>query len=241
MNASNPARASLVLAVPSKGRLMELTLETFARAGLPLVKTGQDRGYRGIMQGLDGVEAAYLSASEIASHLASGRVHLGVTGEDLVREEIVSADERVDFAARLGFGHADVIVAVPQCWIDVDRVADLEDVGAQFYRQHGRRLRVATKYLNLTRRFFAERGVVSYRIVESLGATEAAPAAGAAEAVVDITSTGATLRANHLKILSDGLILQSQANLVSSRAANWTPRTRELARRIAEAVRAACP
>jgi ATP phosphoribosyltransferase len=232
--------SKIVLAVPSKGRLMELTSEVFAKAGLPLVKTGHDRGYHGVIQGTDGVEVAYLSASEIASHLASGRVHLGVTGEDLVREHIADADERVDFHARLGFGHADVIVAVPQCWIDVDSVSDLEDVGAQFYRQHGLRLRAATKYLNLTRRFFAEKGVVSYRIVESLGATEAAPAAGSAEVVVDITSTGATLMANHLKILADGIILKSQANLVGSRSAPWTVRGRETARRIVAEIRAAC-
>lgn len=231
---------TIVLAAPSKGRLMDLTAEIFARAGLPLVKTGHDRGYRGVMQGLEGVEVSYLSASEIAHHLGSGRIHLGVTGEDLIREEFSDADERVELLAPLGFGHADVVVAVPQCWIDVERVADLEDVGAQFYREHGLRLRVATKYMNLTRRFFAEKGVVSYRIVQSLGATEAAPAAGAAEAVVDITSSGATLQANHLKILEDGLILKSQANLVASRLARWTEEGREAARAIAAAIRRVC-
>lgn len=231
---------SIVLAVPSKGRLMELTAEVFARAGLRLVKTGHDRGYHGVVEGLGGVDVSYLSASEIAHHLGSGRVHLGVTGEDLIREEIPDADARVELLLPLGFGHADVVVAVPQCWIDVERVADLEDVGAQFYREHNIRLRVATKYMNLTRRFFAGKGVVSYRIVQSLGATEAAPAAGAAEAVVDITSTGATLHANHLKMLEDGVILRSQANLIASRAARWTDEARATARAIAEAVRGAC-
>jgi ATP phosphoribosyltransferase len=110
---------------------------------------------------------------------------------------------------------------VPDCWIDVGRMVDLEDVAAQFARGHGRPLRVATKYMNLTRRFFAGHGVAGYRIVESVGATEATPAAGTAELIVDITTTGTTLRANHLKVLEDGLILRSQAHLVASRAASW--------------------
>ena len=127
----------------------------------------------------------------------------------------------VEFLAPLGFGRADVVVAVPDCWIDVGSMADLEDVAAQFARVHGRRLRVATKYMNLTRRFFARQGVTGYRIVESVGATEATPAAGTAELIVDITTTGTTLRANHLKVLDDGLILKSQAHLFASRAAPW--------------------
>ena len=116
----------------------------------------------------------------------------------------------MEFLAPLGFGRADVVVAVPDCWIDVVRMADLEDVAAQFARVHGRRLRVATKYLNLTRRFFASAGVAGYRIVESVGATEGTPAAGTAELIVDITTTGTTLAANHLKVLEDGLILCSR-------------------------------
>jgi ATP phosphoribosyltransferase len=119
----------------------------------------------------------------------------------------------VTVAARLNFGPAKVIVAVPDCWLDVASMADLDDVAEQFYRAHGRRLRVATKYQNLTRRFFAEKGVTGYRILESLGATEGAPAAGSAELIVDITTTGSTLAANHLRILDDGLILDSCAVL----------------------------
>ncbi|MEC9367264.1 MAG: ATP phosphoribosyltransferase, partial [Pseudomonadota bacterium] len=178
-------------------------------------------GYRGEFAGLEDVEIAFLSASEIAQQLRSGRAHLGVTGEDLVRESIADTDEKVDFLRPLGFGGADVVVAVPECWIDVQRMSDLEDVGALFYREHGRRLRVATKYPNLTRRHFAAAGVAGYRIVESLGATEGTPAAGTAEIIVDITTTGTTLKANHLKVLDDGVILRSQAMLVASKAAMW--------------------
>ena len=168
---------------------------------------------------------AYLSASEIARHLQLGRIHLGVTGEDLVREYIADADERCHFSARLGFGKADVVVAVPECWIDVDSVGALEEVATTFHSQRGRRLRVATKYMNLTRRFFAEHGFGSYRIVESLGATEGTPAAQTAEVIADITTTGATLKANHLKVLTDGVILRSQACLIASRVADWSPRS----------------
>lgn len=220
--------ADLVLAVPSKGRLQENCQAFFARAGLPLVQARGNRDYRGQMGGLPGVEIAYLSASEIARELSAGHVHLGVTGEDLIREAIPDADARIAFVTPLGFGHANVVVAVPQAWIDVADMADLDDVASAFRARHGRRFRVATKYIETTRRFFAEKGVTDYRIIESLGATEGTPAAGAAEAIVDITTTGSTLAANGLKVLSDGVILKSQANLVGALRARWTDGARRL-------------
>jgi len=155
---------------------------------------------------------------------------MGVTGEDLVRETLPDADAKLVLLTPLGFGYANVVVAVPQAWIDVKSMADLEDVAAAFRARRGARMRVATKYLNLTRRFFAERHVTDYRIVESLGATEGAPAAGQAELIVDITTTGATLAANALKILDDGVILRSEANLVASLTAPWNDKTKETAR-----------
>jgi ATP phosphoribosyltransferase len=195
-----------------------------------MAKGGGARDYRGSIAGLANVEVAYLSASEIASQLARGAVHLGVTGEDLVRESIVNADSKVALIEGLGFGFANVVVAVPQAWIDVRSMADLDDVSTEFRTQHNRRMRVATKYINLTRGFFARHGVVDYRIVESAGATEGAPASGTAELIVDITTTGATLAANGLKVLDDGVMLKSQANLVASRQADWSPHARETAR-----------
>jgi ATP phosphoribosyltransferase len=213
--------ADLSIAVPSKGRLKDEASELFERAGIGLRKSGHERFYRGALDGLDGVEVVYFSAAEIVHQLKAGRVHLGVTGEDLIRETLGDVDGSVEFLRPLGFGRADVVVAVPDCWIDVGSMADLDDVAAQFARAHGRRLRVATKYMNLTRRFFAGHGVTGYRIVESAGATEATPAAGTAELIVDITTTGTTLRANHLKVLEDGLILKSQAHLFASRATSW--------------------
>ena len=224
--------APLVLAVPSKGRLQENATAFFARAGLEFVQGRGARDYRGAIQDLPGVEVAFLSASEIVGQLAQGLAHFGVTGEDLVREQVGDVEAALTLLAPLGFGRAHVVVAAPQAWIDVRTMADLEDVAADFRAKRGQRMRVATKYVNLTRRFFAEHGVTDYRIVESLGATEGAPAAGGAELIVDITTTGATLAANSLKTLDDGVILRSQANLVASLKADWSPAAREAARLI---------
>lgn len=212
----------LILALPSKGRLMEQCDELLRKAGFVITKSGSARGYRGEIASLPNIEVSFVSSSEIASRLRTGAVHMGITGEDLVREAGAILDDRVGFDMKLGFGHADVVVAVPASWLDVNRVADLETMAMAFRRSHGHRLRVATKYLNLTRRFFAASHVASYRIVESLGATEGAPAAGLAELIVDITTTGATLKANGLKILEDGIILRSEANLMTSNVAKWT-------------------
>lgn len=220
--------SSLVVAVPSKGRLQENAAAFFARAGLDLKYSARD--YRGSLAGMEDVEIAFLSAADIVAELAEGNVHLGITGEDLIRETLADAQAKVELLAPLGFGHADVVVAVPRAWIDVKTMADLEDVAAAYRARRGERMRVATKYVHLTRRFFAARHVSDYRIVESLGATEGAPAAGKAELIVDITTTGATLAANALKVLDDGTILRSQANLVASLGADWTPKTLETAR-----------
>lgn len=221
--------APLVLAVPSKGRLQENATAFFGRAGLSFVQARGSRDYRAAIAGLDGAEVAFLSASEIGAQLASGACHLGITGEDLIREQIADADASVEMLTPLGFGHANVVVAVPQAWIDVRSMADLDDVAADMRARSGRKLRVATKYVNLTRRFFASHGLADYRIVESLGATEGAPAAGTAEIIVDITSTGSTLTANALKVLDDGVMLSSEANLVASVRAPWSPRARAAA------------
>jgi ATP phosphoribosyltransferase len=222
----------LTLALPSKGRLMEQCSEMLARAGLVVTKSGSARGYKGEIAGMPLLEVNFVSSSEIAQFLKTGAAHLGVTGEDLLRETMADCDERVSFLRPCGFGHADVVVAVPAAWIDVRRMSDLEEMALSFRRVHGRRVRVATKYMNLTRRFFALKGVTGYRIVESLGATEGAPAAQLAELIVDITTTGSTLHANGLKVLDDGVILKSQANLVSSKLASWSSALRSAERQL---------
>ena len=230
--------APFVLAVPSKGRLQENAQAFFRRAGLMLVQPRGPREYRGTLDGIAGVEIAYLSAAEITTQLAQGAVHLGVTGEDLVREMIPDTEAKVVLVEKLGFGHANVAVAVPQAWIDVRTMADLDDVATAFRARHDRKMRVATKYVNLTRAFFSRHGIIDYRIVESLGATEAAPGAGTAELIVDITTTGATLAANGLKVVEDGIILRSQANLVAARQATWGAEERDIARALLDRVAA---
>ncbi len=227
---------TLTLAIPSKGRLMESTEALFRRAGLELRRSGADRGYRGGIDGLGDIEVAFLSAGEIPEAILSGKAGLGVTGEDLLREAVAGGGEPFEIMLRLGFGPADVVVAVPECWLDVASMSDLDEVSVAFHARHGRRLRVATKYVNLTRKFFASRGVTGYRIVESLGATEGAPAAGTAEAIVDITTTGSTLRANALKILDDGVILKSQAVLAAHPKAAKVKVAAELAEKLRRAV-----
>jgi len=228
----------LVLAIPSKGRLKEQCEDWLADCGLPVRAIGGDRGYAARLDGLPEVEVRLVSASEIATSLYAGEVHLGVTGEDLLRELASDLGGRVMLAQALGFGRADLVVAAPKSWIDVDTMADVDEVAHLFLARTGKRLRVATKYLTQTRAFFARHGIIDYRIVESGGATEGAPAAGAAELITDITSSGATLAANGLKILSDGLILSSQAQLAASLAADWDEARLTTARRLARILEA---
>ena len=223
----------ITLAIPSKGRLMEACQERFAQSGVAIERAGTGRGYRGRLAGIDGLEIAFLPAGEIAQSLRDGKIDLGVTGEDLLRETITPGDGKADAALRLGFGFADVVAAVPEGWLDVAAMGDLDDVAASFFARHGRRLRVATKYKNLTRRFFAAKGVTGYRVVESQGATEGAPAAGIAEMIVDITTTGSTLKANHLKILDDGVILKSEAVLAARTEVLGDPAAKSLLARLA--------
>lgn len=211
----------LTLAIPSKGRLKEQTEAFLADCGLNLRQVGGERGYTATLEGAPEISVLLLSASEIARGLLDGSLHLGVTGEDLLREHADDFSAQVWLLRALGFGHARMVVAVPQSWIDVESISDLEDVGHVFRARHGRRMRVATKYLKSCRQFFAERGLTQYRLVDSAGATEAAPASGTAELIVDITTTGATLQANDLKILADGQILDSQAQLTASLKADW--------------------
>ncbi len=212
----------LIIAMPSKGRLKEQVEAWLGDCGLRLVVTGGARGYMADLKGLPGAQVRLLSAGDIAQALDAGEVHLGITGEDLLRERGGDIDRRILLLRPLGFGRADLVVAAPKSWLDVETMADLEEVAHEILARSGRRMRVATKYLVQTRSFFARHGVADYRITESAGATEGAPASGAAELVVDITTTGATLAANGLKILSDGVILRSQAQLAAGLGATWS-------------------
>ncbi|MEY8827404.1 ATP phosphoribosyltransferase [Sedimentitalea sp. XS_ASV28] len=218
---------SIKLGVPSKGRLMEKTFGWFAKRGITLTRTGSEREYAGVVTGIDGVDLVLLSAGEIPRELAAGRIHLGVTGTDLVHEKLPLWEQQTEEVSPLGFGHADLVLAVPKCWLDVDTLDDLDAVAAAFRARHGHRLRIATKYHRLVHGFLRETGVADYQLVDSQGATEGTVMNETAEMVADITSTGDTLRANHLKILSDGLVLRSQATLWRSRSAPVSDADRE--------------
>ena len=212
----------LKIGVPSKGRLMEKTFDWFGARGVTMARTGNEREYSGAVQGVPGVELVLLSAGEIPRELAAGRIHLGVTGSDLVRDKLADWQAQVLDWAAMGFGHADLIIAVPVAWIDVDTLDDLDAAAASFRAAHGHRLRIATKYHRLVRDFLTANGVADYALVDSQGATEGTVKNLTAEAIADITSSGETLRANHLRILSDGLIHQSQATLFASLGADWS-------------------
>ena len=211
----------LKIGVPSKGRLMEKTFDWFGTRSVTMARTGNDREYSGAVDGIAGVELVLLSAGEIPRELAAGRIHLGVTGSDLVRDKLADWQAQVAEWATMGFGHADLVIAVPAAWIDVDTLDDLDAAAAAFRAAHGHRLRIATKYHRLVREFLTAQGVADYALVDSQGATEGTVKNLTAEAIADITSSGETLRANHLKILSDGLVHQSQATLFASRVADW--------------------
>lgn len=232
-------RGALVIAVPSKGRIEEEAHGVFARAGFPIVKRGGARGYSGGLDGLPDAEVRFLSSSEIPPALESGDVHLGVAGLDLIFDRAAAPEDTIALLKALGFGPADVVVALPRAWIDVGSMADLAEAAVLFRQRHHRNMRVATKYPRLARTFFARHGLVDYRLVESAGATEAAPSTGQAELIVDITTTGATLKANGLKIPEDGLILKSEAQLAASRRASWSPRAKAALGRVLEGVFAA--
>lgn len=212
---------TLKLGIPSKGRLMEKTFDWFGARGLTLKRTGSEREYAAAVEGAD-VELVLLSAGEIPRELAAGRIHLGVTGSDLVREKLSAWETQVEEMALMGFGHADLILAVPAFWADVETLDDLDAACAAFRRDHGFRLRIATKYHRLVRDYLRDAGVADYQLVDSQGATEGTVKNETAEAIADITSTGETLRANHLKILSDAMIHQSQATLFRARNAQWS-------------------
>ena len=221
----------IILALPSKGRLKEQCEEWLKKRGLILKQSG-DRTYSAHIDGKDDIEIRLLSSSEIAKGLLAGEIHAGITGEDLVREQSSNSYELVDLIAGLGFGRADVVIGVPDGWIDVENMSDLNEVAQAMRKFSGRRLKVATKYTRLTSNYFEKHNIRDYRIIYSGGATEGAPANGIADAIVDITSTGSTLIANNLKMLEDGLILQSQACLFVSKVIKFDAKRKKLLQEI---------
>lgn len=212
----NPRAGKLVIALPSKGRLQEQTIGFLSGCGFDVRRVGNGREYVTSLVGLDDVRIVYFRPDEIPARVEQGDAHAGITGEDLYREYGDGEPTSFLLKPNLGFGGARLVVAVPQSWVDVSSMSDLDEAAMMFHQKHGRSLRVATKFSRLTRAFFAEFGIVEYSLVDSLGATEGTPAAGVADFVVDLTSTGTTLAENHLKEIAGGTVLQTEACLIAS-------------------------
>jgi len=211
----------LRIGLPSKGRLRKDMEKLFLNKNIAFENLVNDRDYIGTIRGLKDTVLYFLSAKEITNRLDEGSIHVGLTGDDLIQEKIFNFNSKITKDLELDFGKADLVVAVPDIWIDVMTMADLEEVSNNHRDKYSKRLRVATKYKNLTNNFFSKCGVVDYRTVESDGSTESAPFNGFSEIITDITSTGETLRANNLRVLDDGIILKSSANIFSSKVAEW--------------------
>ena len=207
----------ITIGLPSKGRLKESSINFFKKNNLKPTSTGGERNYLAQIENLPNSQIIYLHAKEIIQRLADGTIDIGISGLDLLKESSLNLQKKIEIKKKLDFGIANVVVAIPNEWIDVQTVADLEEVSFDFRDKKSSRLRVATKYPNLTNNFLVLKGVTQYKLVPSLGATETYPFIGSSEIITDITSTGKTLKDNNLRILKDGLILKSQACVLFSK------------------------
>jgi len=205
------------IGLPSKGRLRDDSINFFQSKNLKVVNSFGDRNYFFNIEKNDEVEGIFLHAREIIERINDGTLDMGISGLDLLKEFPEVYSENVKTFQKLDFGFADLVVAAPKDWLDVQNMADLEEVSFDFREKYARRMRVATKYPNLTESFFLSKGVSQFRVVPSLGATESYPFTGSAELITDITSTGSTLKANNLRIINDGSILKSSACIFVSK------------------------
>jgi ATP phosphoribosyltransferase len=208
--------AQLNLAVPSKGAMEEPTVRFLAECGLS-VRRSNPRQYHARVTGYPNIAAVFQRAADIPQKLRLGLVDAGITGIDIFREHVGETDDVVVALEDLGFARCSLVLAVPEAWLDVTSLEDLADVAAAF-RRKGRTMRVATKFPRLVRRFLLDNGLSSHALVEGSGALEIAPSMGYADIIADINETGTTLRANHLKTIAGGVILQSQACLLVNRS-----------------------
>ena len=207
------------IGIPSKGRLRNDILKIFKKNKLNLISERGERDLLGSINNITKVKILYLHAREIVERLGDGSLDLGFSGYDLLKESEIITQKKINIIKKYNFGKANLVIAVPDPWIDVQTVADLEEIAFEFKDKKKKRLRVATKYPNLTREFLFSKGVTQFKIVGSLGATEAYPFTGSSEIITDITSTGETLSANNLRVLKDGLILKSEACMMRSKSA----------------------
>jgi ATP phosphoribosyltransferase len=208
------------IGIPSKGRLRKDILKIFKKNKLHLVSERGERDLLGSIKNSHDVKILYLHAREIVERLGDGSVDLGFSGYDLLKESEVNIQNKINVVKKYGFGRATLVVAIPDPWIDVQTVADLEEIAFEFKDKKKKRLRVGTKYPNLTQNFLFSKGVTQFKLVNSLGSTEVMPFTGSAEVIVDITSTGETIKANNLRILKDGEILKSEACMMISKLAS---------------------
>jgi ATP phosphoribosyltransferase len=206
------------IGIPSKGRLRKDILKIFKKNKFNLVSERGERDLLGSIQKLNNVKVLYLHAREIVERLGDSSLDIGFSGYDLLKESEVNIQKKISVVKNYGFSKATLVVAIPDHWIDVQTVADLEEIAFEFKDKKKKRLRVATKYPNLTREFLFSKGVTQFRLVSSLGATEAYPFTGSSEIITDITSSGETLKANNLRILKDGEILKSAACMMTSKS-----------------------
>ncbi len=208
------------IGIPSKGRLRKDVLKIFSKRKLKLISERVERDLIGSIQKKSNIKILYLHAREIIERLGDGSLDVGFSGFDLFKESEINIQNKISVVKKLNFGNANLVVAIPDPWIDVQTIADLEEIAFEFRDKKKKRLRVATKYPNLTREFLFSKGVTQFRLVDSLGATEAYPFTGSSELITDISSSGETLRANNLRILKDGKILKSQACIFTSKKNN---------------------
>ena len=207
------------IGIPSKGRLRKDILKIFKKNNLNLISERGERDLLGSIKNLPNIKILYLHAREIVERLGDGSLDLGFSGYDLLKESEINIKKKINVIKKYNFGKATLVIAIPDSWIDVQTIADLEEIAFEFKDKKKKRLRVATKYPNLTREFLFSKGVTQFKIVSSLGATEAYPFTGSSEIISDITSTGETLRANNLRVLKDGIILKSEACMMISKSA----------------------
>ena len=208
----------LNIGIPSKGRLRKDILNIFKKNKLTLVSERGERDLIGSIKQHKNIKILYLHAREIVERLGDGSLDLGFSGFDLLKESQINIQNKINVLKKYSFGRATLVVAIPDPWIDVQTVADLEEIAFEFKDKKKKRLRVATKYPNLTREFLFSKGVTQFKLVDSLGATEAYPFTGSSEIITDITSTGETLNANNLRVLKDGEILKSEACMMVSKS-----------------------
>ena len=207
----------ITIGLPSKGRLKDKSVAFFDKRGLKVMQSKKERNYFATIENKPNIKIIYLHAKEIIQRLGDGTLDIGISGLDLLNESERNLQSKIIISKKLDFGAANLVVAVPDDWIDVQTIADLEEVAFDIRSKRNKRLRVATKYPNLTNNFLISKGVTQYKLISSLGATETYPFIGSSEIITDITSTGKTLNDNNLRVLKDGLILKSQACLLTSK------------------------